>query len=164
MKKINEFHIKLAGSGALRWVMMALGAVLAAVLALTLETGRAEAQSTGFRYLGALVRVITPNSDGKNDVAILCTNNPKDSAVSGTIFDLSGKLVSAMTYLKGANPPSPSPQKSCESTFPPGGGITQVDALTWDGRSGGAAVPGGVYLYQIQAEDATTTGTVVVAR
>lgn len=162
MKKINEIHNKFADSGALRWAMMALGAVIAALLALTLETGRAQAQGTGFRYLGSLVRVITPNGDGRNDFAILCTNNPKDSAVSGNIFDLNGKSVSPMVHHRGV--PADAETTNCGNAFPPGGGVVQVGALTWDGRSGGAVVQGGVYLYQIQAEDATMTGTIVVAR
>ena len=37
--------------------------------------------------------------------------------------------------------------------------------LAWDGKdSGGRVVPGGIYLYQVEANGGTTTGTIVVAR
>ena len=40
----------------------------------------------------------------------------------------------------------------------------QSEALTWDGTSGGARAASGVYLFQVQAEDASVTGTLVVVR
>ncbi|MFA6028724.1 MAG: hypothetical protein WC969_02590 [Elusimicrobiota bacterium] len=143
----------------LNWTLVALGALAAALLGATLETGRLNAASNGaFRYLGALVRVITPNGDGRNDIGILCVDNPKASAVSGVVYDLRGHAVSEMLFI----PETGSAIKpQCQSAYP---GARQYDALTWDGRAGGRAVSAGVYLWQIQSEDATVSGTVVVAR
>ncbi|HAH07723.1 MAG TPA: hypothetical protein DCM05_14580, partial [Elusimicrobia bacterium] len=128
-------------------------------LAATLETGRVHAQGTGFSFLGALVRIITPNGDFKNDVAILCIENPKSSEVTGTVYDLRGGNVSGM--LRETSGVVNTPSKTCQDTH---GGSTYIEAVTWNGRMNGSAVASGVYIYRIQSEDATVTGTVVVAR
>ena len=86
-------------------------------------------------------KAITPNGDGKNDYVVFTFDNPRDSEISGKIYDLSGAFVADMR---------------------PG---TQVaDTLTWDGKSGSAVVPRGVYVYQIKAEGKTFNGTIVVIR
>lgn len=86
-------------------------------------------------------KVITPNGDGKNDYVVFTLDNPKDSSFSGKIYDLTGALVAEMR---------------------PG---TQVaDTLEWNGKAGGSAVPRGVYVYQIKAEEKTFNGTIIVIR
>ena len=69
-------------------------------------------------------------------------NNPQDSRVSGRIFDLRGRFVASL----------------------PAGPLGAQSSLVWNGKADGAVVPSGVYLYQIQGEDKTFSGTVVVAR
>ncbi len=86
-------------------------------------------------------RVITPNGDGRNDLAIFIFDNPKDSAYSGKIFDISGAFVADMTE-------GPSAKKS----------------LQWDGKAGGRPVASGAYVYQIKAEGKTFNGTLLVIR
>ena len=61
-------------------------------------------------------------------------------AFSGKIFDLRGALIADLTLGPVAN------------------------SLMWDGKSNGRVVPRGVYIYQIQAEGRTFSGTVVVIR
>ncbi|MEK7745693.1 MAG: gliding motility-associated C-terminal domain-containing protein, partial [Elusimicrobiota bacterium] len=89
-------------------------------------------------------KAITPNGDGLNDAAVLWGDNPKDSAYSGKIFDLSGAKVADMAQgpLSG----------------------TGTWSLSWDGKAGGRAVDGGVYVYQIRAEDKIFNGTLLVIR
>ncbi|MBI5243870.1 MAG: hypothetical protein HY922_09360 [Elusimicrobia bacterium] len=153
-----------SNSGLLRRLFIPAGAALAAVLAGTLETGRVHAQARGFQFLGALVRVITPNGDGKNDVAILCANNPKDSGVSATIYDLRGRRAAGMAHIRDAGGGVAGAHKACRDKYPPSSSPIQIDVLQWDGTINGRAAAGGVYLYRIQAEDSTLTGTVAVAR
>ncbi|MFH1723900.1 MAG: gliding motility-associated C-terminal domain-containing protein, partial [Elusimicrobiota bacterium] len=93
-----------------------------------------------FDTAGVSNRLITPNGDGLNDSVVFTFDNPRDSAVSGKIFDLKGARVADM--------------------FP--GPV--ADSLEWDARGGGQVVPGGVYIYQIEAEDSVSNGTVVVIR
>lgn len=157
MKKLNGIRKNFADADLPRWALIAAGALLAALLAATLETGRVHAQGTGFSFLGALVRIITPNGDFKNDVAILCIENPKSSEVTGTVYDLRGGHVAGM-----AHDDSGAAQTSCQNQH--GAGNNFIEAVTWNGRMNGSAVASGVYIYRIQSEDATVTGTVVVAR
>lgn len=89
---------------------------------------------------GLLNRMITPNGDGKNDTMVFIFDNPQSAAVSGKIYDLRGALVATMT-------PGP-----------------VVNSLVWDPRPGGQAVPGGVYIYQLEADGNVYNGTVVVVR
>ncbi|HBA60650.1 MAG TPA: hypothetical protein DCZ92_07495 [Elusimicrobia bacterium] len=86
-------------------------------------------------------KVITPNGDGRNDYVVFTLDNPRDSSITGKIYDLSGAFVADMK---------------------PG---TQIaDTLAWDGKSNGSVVPRGVYVYQIKAEGKTFNGTLVVIR
>ncbi|OGR75093.1 MAG: hypothetical protein A2X32_10375 [Elusimicrobia bacterium GWC2_64_44] len=85
-------------------------------------------------------RAITPNGDGLNDSAVFTFDNPRDSAFSGKIYDLSGAFVADMT-------PGP-----------------VVNSLVWDGKANGRAVSGGAYVYQIRSEERTFNGTLLVIR
>lgn len=165
MEKLNRIHEKIAKRELPRWFWPAVALAVAALLALSVETGRVHAQATtAFRFRGFLVRVISPNRDRNNDVGILCYENPKSSAVSGKIFDLRGAEVAAMLRIQDPNINPLTVVAQCRGKFPPSGVLSNSEALTWDGRSGGSAVAGGVYIYQIQSEDLTVTGTVLVVR
>jgi hypothetical protein len=168
MKNNNKIHENFAESGwarLTRLVLVALGTGAAVLLATTMEIGNLHAQVTGFTFKGALLRVITPNNDKKNDIAILCIENPKDSGISGKVFDLRGHLVSGM--VRENNTSGGAVVTNCNSKFPSvggTGGLAQPEGVTWDGKSGGRAVSAGVYIYQIKSEDVTVTGTIVVVR
>ena len=87
-------------------------------------------------------RIFTPNGDGFNDKVTFNFTNPEALALSGEIFDLPGAKVASL--VAGMDPSS---------------------QLVWDGKdSNGRTVPGGIYLYQIEFQGKTITGTVVVAR
>jgi gliding motility-associated-like protein len=95
-----------------------------------------------FNVSGVSNRFITPNGDRKNDNVVFTFDNPNNSPVSGKIFDLGGRLV------VGSLPPGPYAN----------------DSLLWDGTAGGRPVPAGVYIYNIQAEGQTYSGTVVIIK
>ena len=86
-------------------------------------------------------RIFTPNGDGWNDKVIFQFDNPQLLPLSGKVYDISGAFVSNLSV--GPNPDS---------------------SLEWDGKAGGAVVPGGIYVYQIDEGGSTDSGTVVVAR
>jgi len=89
-------------------------------------------------------RIITPNGDGANDVAIFQFGEGglSGQSIKGEIFDIMGLKVSALK-------PGPDP----EST------------LMWDGKTdNGGSVPAGIYIYQISVGGKTINGTLVVAR
>lgn len=96
--------------------------------------------SVHFDLSGLSNRAITPNGDGLNDAAIFTFDNPRDSAYSGKIYDLSGAFVADMTNGPVAN------------------------SLKWDGKAGGRPVAGGAYVYQIKAEERTFNGTLLVIK
>ena len=104
---------------------------------------RALARSSGvsFDLKEMSNKVITPNGDGKNDRVVFTLDNPRDSAVTGKIYDLTGAFVADMRA-----------------------GTQLADTLEWDGRARGAVVSRGVYVYQIKAEGKTFNGTIVVIR
>lgn len=162
MKYFNEIRENIAGDLP-RWLLIALGAAVAVLLAMTIETGRAYAAGTAFTLRGALNRMITPNGDAKNDVSIHCVENPKDSSLVGRIYDLRGHFVADMARLRNTGGGATIVQ--CKTSFPPQAAVNIMDAMVWDGRaSGGTAVTSGVYVYRVEGEDSAVTGTVVVAR
>jgi hypothetical protein len=67
-------------------------------------------------------------------------DNPQGTQVKGRLFDLRGAVVASMR-------PGP-----------------VANSLAWDAKSGGQIVPGGVYVYQIEADGTVYNGTVVVVR
>jgi hypothetical protein len=88
-------------------------------------------------------RVFTPNGDGHNDRVYFVLENPRNSTVTGEILDLKGRHVRTLP--------------------PPSGGVGTT--LTWDGKDDfGSVAPGGAYIYKIQGDGKTFTGTVAVAR
>ena len=90
-------------------------------------------------------RIITPNGDGLNDRVYFVLENPNNVVVRGEIFDREGRLVATLA----------------DPSLVGGIGTT----LIWDGHdSNGNVVPGGAYIYRIQGEGHTLSGTVGVAR
>ncbi len=123
---------------------------------LALASSGLVAAGGGFSFRGTLDRVITPNGDGKNDIAFFCIYNPKDSGVSGTISNFKGVKVADMTG------PVYTTNSACPSQS---GDLTNlVGYMSWDGKSNGIVVESGVYVYVITAEGRSVSGTVVVAR
>ncbi|MFH2202577.1 MAG: gliding motility-associated C-terminal domain-containing protein, partial [Elusimicrobiota bacterium] len=106
---------------------------------------RAVARGDSFHFdaSGVSNRFITPNGDGRNDYVVFTFDNPKDSAVIGRIYDVKGALVADMAIHPG---------------------LDQRFNRVWDGKSGGRAVPPGIYIYQFEVEGKTINGTVVVVR
>lgn len=96
--------------------------------------------SVHFDISGLTNRAITPNGDGLNDTTVFTFDNPRDSAFSGKIYDLSGAFVADM---------APGPL---------------ANTLQWDGKAGGRTVSGGAYVYQIRSEEKTFNGTLLVIR
>ena len=130
----------------------------AALLIAVLLAVAAFAQSASFRFFGPLSRVITPNGDASKDngTAIFCFDNPAGSGVSGNIFSLLGSAVASL------GPTTTNPLNSgCPSgVFP----RVSDGYLSWDGRSNGATVRSGIYVYRITAEQKSYTGTIIVVR
>jgi len=101
---------------------------------------RSVKRSPGFRILNMWPKVITPNGDGVNDEFNITFENPLSEKAEGAIFDLTGFNVGAMT--------------------------SKTDSWAyWDGKNrSGAALPAGIYIYQIKVGSSVKNGTVVVAR
>ena len=125
-------------------------AAFAGLLAL-MGAVKIHAQSGGFRFFGPLGRVITPNGDRKNDIAFFCFDNFSDSGVSGKIYTLLGSEVASM------GPKTSSVGTSCTQ-----GALPQY--VSWDGTAQGVRVRNGIYVYRIEAEGRTFTGTLLVVR
>ena len=103
----------------------------------------ARSNSFAFDSSGLLNRYITPNGDGKNDAAIFIYDpGPNNVTPTVKIFDVKGRLV--------------------KSGLPPGPWLGT--SVKWDAMEGGRPVPMGVYIYQIQGEGKTYTGTVFVIK
>jgi hypothetical protein len=162
MKTINELIENNGAAETLRWGLIGLAAAIAVLLASSLETGRLHAQAASeFVFTEARVRVITPNGDRKNDVAILCFDNPQHNGVRGEIFSLRGRKVTEMEFVEDAGGGRPN-DRGCP--IDPAKVSGSAEALTWDGKAGGRAVRSGVYIYVIKAEDKAVTGTILVVR
>ena len=89
-------------------------------------------------------RIFSPNGDGFNDKARFEFDNPEQLPIGGTVYDLNGARVASLQ---------------------PGTSINTTDVMLWDGKDAdGKVVAGGIYIYQIEFQGKTATGTVVVAR
>lgn len=86
-------------------------------------------------------RFITPNGDGKNDYAVLSVENPENAEIRGQVFDLRGAFVAEL----GVHP-----------------SLDRSRHRVWDGRSGGAPAPPGVYVYRIEVAARKHQGVIVV--
>lgn len=144
----DEKSLSMYYDNGSRWLQM-YGVVDAGERSVRLETtrlGRYQLRTTerGGSFsadrAGLTNRLITPNNDGKNDTMVFIFDNPQEKTVKGRIFDMRGALVAAMTAGPVAN------------------------SLKWDAKAGGQPVPGGVYIYQIEADGTVYNGTVAVIR
>jgi flagellar hook assembly protein FlgD len=89
-------------------------------------------------------RIFTPNGDGYNDKARFEFENPEQLPIAGTVYGLDGARVGSLQ---------------------PGQSSNTKDVMLWDGRDvNGRVVAGGIYIYQIEFQGKTATGTIVVAR
>jgi hypothetical protein len=89
--------------------------------------------------------LFTPNGDGFNDRVYFVLQNPNNASVTGEIFDAAGRSIVTLA--------APS--------VTPGLGTT----LIWSGKDAtGAVVPSGLYMYRIEGDGQTISGTVSVAR
>lgn len=111
------------------------------------------AQGGGFRFDGPRNRVVTPNGDGLNDTVVFCFGNPADSEVDARIYTVLGSEVARVSARSaspaGVCPPAP---------------LNMSQILVWDGKQDGSAVASGVYVYRIQSEGMTYSGSIVVVR
>lgn len=82
-------------------------------------------------------RFITPNGDGLNDKVVFTFDNPRDSRVTGRIFDVRGRLVTTFER-------------------------TNQFTAEWDGKANGTPVEPGIYLYRLEGDSIVATGTLVV--
>lgn len=124
-----------------------------AIMALALMVVGVFAQSQSLRFFGPVSRIVTPNSDSRNDLAIFCFDNPSDSEVTGKIYSLIGSEVAPM-----------GPRIPALTGCPAGVFSNSAQSLTWDGRSNGTAVHSGVYIYRITSEQRVFSGTLIVVR
>lgn len=86
-------------------------------------------------------RVVTPNGDGLNDHIIFSYDpGPRNIQARGRIYDMTGAFVADMT--PGLVP----------------------NTVVWNGKMNGRSASSGVYVYKIEGDGKTYTGTVVVAR
>jgi gliding motility-associated-like protein len=94
-----------------------------------------------FNSSGLTNKFITPNGDHRNDNATFVGSNLSNAEIIGKIYDMTGAFVTQF----------------CDTT-------NYQIMCTWDGKANGHVVPGGVYIYQLQGEGKSFTGTVVVIR
>jgi hypothetical protein len=122
-----------------------------ALVALLLAAPRA--QNVSVQFYGPLSRYITPNAGGINSNILFCFDNPTDSGIQGTIYDLRGSRVARTTTNL------PALRTGCpQQGFNP-------QYVSWDGRSlNGAVVNSGVYIYEIFISGQIYSGTIVVVR
>ena len=80
----------------------------------------------------------------------LFRSNFSDSGVSGRIYTLLGAEVASITHVHAALP-------GCA-------GGTLPQHAKWDGRTTEGAVRSGLYVYRIEAEGKTYSGTLLVVR
>ncbi len=134
--------------------MKAKNTILVLLAALALPPAAVFCASSALGPSIAVNKFITPNGDNRNDTFIFRCYNPRDYAVEGRVYDLSGREVGAMRL-----------KQRSEGT---GASITPAVAgiyydLEWDPNSGGHK-PGGVYIYQVRMETRVFKGTIVVIR
>ncbi|MEQ1920312.1 MAG: hypothetical protein ABL955_14070, partial [Elusimicrobiota bacterium] len=96
------------------------------------------AEGFAFDQAGVSNRFVTPNGDGKNDAVVFTYDNPRDISVRARILDMRGRVIAGDL---------------------PQGPVSNSRAWT-----PGAAVPGGVYLYQIEADGKTFSGSIVILK
>lgn len=92
-----------------------------------------------FELLRVRPVVFSPNGDGINDEVTFLFENPKESAYSGMIYDITGRVIANMAK--------------------------SDDSLVWDGKdSDGYVADKGIYIYQINSEGKIINGIVILAK
>ena len=138
-----------------------------AVAALALGAAAALAQTLGFHFYGPASRFVTPWNGTTGHSAVFCFDNPNNSGVNGQVFNLLGGQVA--TFISG----SPGTDIPSGASLPPGAkaACSQSGVLpnsmkfaSWDGTTNGSFAHSGLYIYRIQAEGGTYTGSLVVVR
>ena len=116
------------------------------VLVFYFPFGLKAAQSLGPVTLQSVTpRIITPNGDGKNDVAFFnfgSSDHLTGLPITGDVFSITGARVANF-------------------------GVSNINdtKMSWNGKDGdGNTLPSGIYIYQIKLGDSRLTGTVVIAR
>jgi len=127
--------------------LLSIGALAGASWGLTpflpAQSGAAQTMTLGDLTFSVYPRIFSPNGDSYNDKAAFHFSNPEDLPVQGEVFDIAGAKVADL------KPGGPDP----------------ASLLLWDGKdTDGRAVPGGIYLYQLEFQGKRATGSVVVAR
>lgn len=130
---------------------------VAALAAVVLLAVGVFAQTAGFRWVGPWSRILTPNGDGRNDVAYFCFDDPADSDASGKVYSLLGSEVATLGPRQQAT-------GALGAVCGTGALPNSMQFLTWDGRSNGSVVHSGVYLYRVSAEQKVYSGTLIVVR
>lgn len=126
----------------MKMTIVNIGAV-AALLLLALYPVDAATSIGSLTLTAVKARILTPNGDQINDKARFEFDNPEMLAISGTIYDINGARVADLTP----------------------GSADPFEVMLWDGKdSGGTTVPGGIYVYQIDFQGKSATGTVIVSR
>lgn len=128
-------------------------AVLCLLAALALAPAAAFCSASALGRSAALNRLVTPNSDGRNDTFIFRCYNPRDAAVDAKIYDLAGREVAQMRLRQRSNGTPPVLDNASGEFYD----------LEWDPNRG-VKSPGGVYVYQVRLEDKVYKGTVVIIR
>lgn len=132
-----------------RWIQLfgTLDALQQTLLVETKYIGRYQlrtverAEAFRFDSAGVSNRMLSPNGDGKNDDVVFVYDNPRDAAVRVRIMDMRGRVVA--------------------QDLPQG---PMANSLVWNARANGVLVPSGIYIYQIEAEGKSFTGTLVIVR
>ena len=128
---------------------------LALTAALALSPAAVFCASSALGGSIAVNKLVTPNGDRMNDTFVFRCYNPRDYAVDGKIYDLSGREVATMRLKQRSN------GTGLSIAVDNNAGIYYD--LEWNPNSGGHS-PGGVYVYQVRMETKVYKGTIVVIR
>jgi len=135
--------------------MKVKGLTLRLIAALAFSPAAAFCSASALGQSIALNRLVTPNGDHRNDTFIFRCFNPRDSAVEGKIFDLSGREVAIMRLKHRSN--------GVNSSIAIDNNSGIYYDLEWNPNSGGRH-QGGTYIYQVRLETKVFKGTFVVIR
>lgn len=130
-------------------------AVLAAGLLAFAGALKLAAQASLVQFHGPLARVITPNGDRINDIAFFCFENPQDSDISGKVYTLLGAQVATM---------GPKTDRSGTAGAGCAPSVIRAQFVSWDGSANGSRVDNGLYVYRIESEGRSFSGTLLVVR
>jgi hypothetical protein len=147
--------------------MTSIKKTAAALAALGIAAFALAQSGQGFHFYGPVSRYVTPSTQNSGHAAVFCFDNPQNSGVTGQIFNLVGRQVD--TFISSSpgsvvdNLPSNTPTvtRACNQTEDFAGSL---QFAVWDGTSNGTFVHSGIYVYRVEAEEKTYTGTLVVVK